>query len=68
MKLYAETKNNGGDQKVYMNWIQFRPWFRSSGAKVSSFIIQKFYIYNLAAVSLSHDQLWTIIEETASLT
>ena len=25
-----------------MKWIQFRSWFRPSGAKVSSFIIQKF--------------------------
>ena len=40
---YAETKNNGGEQKVCMKWIQFRSWFRPSGAKVSSFIIQKFY-------------------------
>ena len=39
---YAETKNNGGERKVCMKWIQFRSWFRPSGAKVSSFIIQKF--------------------------
>ena len=39
---YAETKNNEGERKVCMKWIQFRSWFRPSGAKVSSFIIQKF--------------------------
>ena len=39
---YAETKNNGDEQKVCMKWIQFRSWFRPSGIKVSSFIIQKF--------------------------
>ena len=41
-RLYAETKNNRGEQKVCMKRIQFRSWFRPSGAKVSSFIIQKF--------------------------
>ena len=40
---YAETKNCGGEQKVCMKWIQFRSWFTPSGAKVSSFIIQKFF-------------------------
>ena len=39
---YAETKNNGGETKVYMKWIQCRSWFRPSGSKVLSFIIQKF--------------------------
>ena len=39
---YVETKNNGGERKVCMKWIQFRSWFRPTGAKVSSFIIQKF--------------------------
>ena len=39
---YAETKNNRGERKVCMKWIQFRSWFRPSGAKVSNFIIQKF--------------------------
>ena len=39
---YAETKSNGGEQKICMKLIQFRSWFRPSGAKVSSFIIQKF--------------------------
>ena len=39
---YAEMKNNGSERKVCMKWIQFRSWFRPSGAKVSSFIIQKF--------------------------
>ena len=39
---YAETKNNEDEWKVCMKWIQFRSWFRPSGAKVSSFIIQKF--------------------------
>ena len=38
----AETKNNGGERKVCIKWIQFRSWFRPSAAKVSSFIIQKF--------------------------
>ena len=40
---HAETKNNGGEWKVCMKWIQFRSWFKPSGAKVSSFIIQKFF-------------------------
>ena len=39
---YAETKSNGGEQKVCMKWIHFRPCFKPSVAKVSSFIIQKF--------------------------
>ena len=39
---YRETKNNRGERKVFMKWIQFRSWFRLSGAKVSTFIIQKF--------------------------
>ena len=39
---YAETKNNEDEWKVCMKWIQFRSWFRPSGTKVSSFIIQKF--------------------------
>ena len=39
---YAETKNNEEEWKVCMKWIQFRSWFRPSGTKVSSFIIQKF--------------------------
>ena len=39
---YAGTKSNGGEQKICMKLIQFRSWFRPSGAKVSSFIIQKF--------------------------
>ena len=39
---YAKKKSNGGEWKVCIKWIQFRSWFRSSGAKVSSFIIQKF--------------------------
>ena len=39
---YAETKNNGKEREVCMKWIQFRSWFRPRGAKVSSFIIQKF--------------------------
>ena len=38
----AETKNNGSERKVCMKWIQFRSWIRPCGAKVSSFIIQKF--------------------------
>ena len=41
-RLYAETKHNRGERKVFMKWIQFRSWFRPSDAKVSSFIIQKF--------------------------
>ena len=46
---YAETKNNGGERKVCMKWIQFRSCFRLSGAKVSSFIIQKFsHCFNLS--------------------
>ena len=40
---YAETENNGGERKACMKWIQFRSCFRPSDAKVSSFIIQKFY-------------------------
>ena len=39
---YAETKNNRGEWKVCIKWIRFRSWFRPSGAKVSSSIIQKF--------------------------
>ena len=39
---YAETENNGGERKVYVKWIQFRSWLRPSGAKISSFIIQRF--------------------------
>ena len=38
----CRNKNNGGERKVCMKWIQFRSWFRPSEAKVSSFIIQKF--------------------------
>ena len=38
-RAYAETKNNGGERKVCMKWIHF---FRSSDAKVSGFIIQRF--------------------------
>ena len=40
---YAETENNGGERKDCMKWVQFRSCFRPSDAKVSSFIIQKFY-------------------------
>ena len=36
---YAETKNDGSERKVCIKWIQFRSWFRPSGAKVSNFII-----------------------------
>ena len=39
---YAETRNKRGERKVCMKWIQFRSWFRPSGAEVSSFIIQRF--------------------------
>ena len=39
---YVEMKNNEGERKVCMKWIQFRSWFRRSGAKVSRLIIQKF--------------------------
>ena len=35
---YAETKNNEGEQRVCMKWIQFRSWFRPSGAKVYIYI------------------------------
>ena len=38
---YAETKNNGGEQKICIKWIQFRSCFRPCGAEVSRFIIQK---------------------------
>ena len=41
-KTYAETKNNGREQKVCIIWLQFSSWFRPYDAKVSSFIIQKF--------------------------
>ena len=41
-RSYAETKNNGGERKACVKWIQFRSWFKSNGAKVSNFIIQKF--------------------------
>ena len=30
---YAETENNGGERKACMKWVQFRFWFRPSGAK-----------------------------------
>ena len=39
---YAEKKNNGSEQNVCIPWLQFRYWFKPCGAKVSSFIIQKF--------------------------
>ena len=42
LRPYEETNKNGAEKKVCMKWIQFRSWFRPSGAKVSSFIIQKF--------------------------
>ena len=35
-------KNNDDERKVCIKWIQFRSWFRLCGAKISSFIIQKF--------------------------
>ena len=38
----AETKNNGGERKVCMKWIQFRSWFRRSGAKVSVDVVRMF--------------------------
>ena len=44
-KPYAEIKNNEGEKKVCMKWILFKSWFRPGGAKVSSFIIQKFSRY-----------------------
>ena len=43
VRSYGETKNDREERKVCMKWIQFRSWFRPSGAaKVSSFIIKKF--------------------------
>ena len=51
----AETNNNGGERKVYMKWIQFRSWFKPSGTKVSSFIIQKFCCFSLSFLSVSVD-------------
>ena len=39
---YVEKKNNGSEQNVCILWLQFRYWFKPYGAKVSSFIIQKF--------------------------
>ena len=39
---YEETKNNGSEQKICITLPQFRSWFRSCGAKVSSFMFQKF--------------------------
>lgn len=38
-KLNAETKNNGGEWKVCIAWLQFRSWFRPYVGKVSKFII-----------------------------
>ena len=52
---YAETKNNGGEWKVCMKWIQFRSWFKLSVAKVSSFIIQKFSRYFSLSFNVSVD-------------
>ena len=52
---YAETKNNGGEQKVCMKWIQFRSWFRPSGAKVSNFIIKMFSRYFSLSSNVSVD-------------
>ena len=42
LRPYEKMNKNGAEKKVCMKWIQFRSWFRPSGAKVSSFIIQKF--------------------------
>ena len=42
---YAETKNNEGEQRVCMKWIQFRSWFRPTGAKVYIYIYMYIYIY-----------------------
>ena len=52
---YAETENNGGERKVCMKWIQFRFWFRPTGAKVSNFIIQKFSRYFNLSFNVSDD-------------
>ena len=41
-RQYAETKNDRSEPEVCLKWIQFRSWFWPCGAKVSSFIIQKF--------------------------
>ena len=42
MRRYAETKNNGSKEKVCITSLHFMSRFRPCGAKVSSFIIQKF--------------------------
>ena len=55
---YAGTKSNGGEQKICMKLIQFRSWFRPSGAKVSSFIIQKFSHCFSLSFNVSVDVMW----------
>ena len=58
---YAETKNNGDEQKVCMKWIQFRSWLRPSGNKVSSFIIQKFSHCFSLSFNVSVDVVWIFL-------
>ena len=58
---YAETKYNGGERKVCMKWIQFRSWFRPSGVKASSFIIQKFYGSFSLSFNVSVDAVWMFL-------
>ena len=49
---YTGTKNN---LKVCMKWIQFRYWFRPCGAKVSSFIILRFFCCSSLSFNVSVD-------------
>ena len=58
---YAETKNNGDERKVCMKWIQFRSWFRPSGAKVLSFIVQKFSRCFSLSLNVSVDVVWMFL-------
>ena len=57
----AELKNNGGERKVCVKWIQFRPWFRPCGAKVSSFIIKKIFHRFSLSFNVSVDVVRTFL-------
>ena len=46
-------KSNGGEQKVCMKWIQFRPWLKPCDAKVSS-LLSRSFLAVLAFLLISH--------------
>ena len=60
----AETKNDGSERKVCMKWIQFRSWFRQCGAKVSSFIIQKFSRCFSLSFNVLVDVVWMLLSSS----